>query len=173
MPRQRVQLLGQGCDSVCACSGRGETWHASLDHLTKRRANRRRTSSRRRRLRCRRLNALPRLPLQGPNGLGFRVLGLLLALVTLPASAQTVTDGDTIKLDGTRWRLWGIDAPETQQTCADGWPARIEVTAAMRRLIEGKLVTCEARGHDRYRRTIGYAEQPAGERRHGLGLHAV
>jgi endonuclease YncB( thermonuclease family) len=25
----------------------------------------------------------------------------------------------------------------------------------MRRLIEGKRITCEARGHDRYRRTIG------------------
>ena len=30
-----------------------------------------------------------------------------------PAEAQRVIDGDTIDLNGTRWRLWGIDAPET------------------------------------------------------------
>jgi endonuclease YncB( thermonuclease family) len=46
-------------------------------------------------------------------GLSFRAL-VLLTSVTLPAGAQTVTDGDTIKLDGTTWRLWGIDAPETR-----------------------------------------------------------
>ena len=45
-----------------------------------------------------------------------------LAVVAFPAAAQvTVTDGDTIKLNGTTYRLWGIDAPETKQACADGW----------------------------------------------------
>ncbi len=39
-------------------------------------------------------------------------LGLVLAA---PAFAQTATDGDTIKLNGTTWRLWGIDAPELHQ----------------------------------------------------------
>ena len=28
-----------------------------------------------------------------------------------------VVDGDTIKIDGTRIRLFGIDAPEKDQTC--------------------------------------------------------
>jgi endonuclease YncB( thermonuclease family) len=82
-------------------------------------------------------------------------LAALLVLLAVPAAAQTVTDGDTITLDGTHWRLWGIDAPETHQACADGWRAGLEATAAMRRLIEGKVVTCELRGHDRYRRSIG------------------
>ena len=80
---------------------------------------------------------------------------LAVALAAGPAAAQTVTDGDTIKLDGVRWRLWGIDAPELHQTCADGWPAGLEATAAMRSLVEGKVVACELRGHDRYRRSIG------------------
>jgi hypothetical protein len=30
--------------------------------------------------------------------------------------------------------------------------AGLKATAAMRKLIEGKVVTCEFRGHDRYRR---------------------
>lgn len=81
---------------------------------------------------------------------------LAVALAAGPAPAQTVvTDGDTIKLDGVRWRLWGIDAPEAKQACADGWPAGVEATNAMRRLIEGRAVACEFRGHDRYKRSIG------------------
>lgn len=66
-----------------------------------------------------------------------------------------MVDGDTIDLNDTRWRLWGIDAPETHQTCGDGWPAGVEATATMRKRIEGKAVTCELRGHDRYKRSIG------------------
>ena len=46
--------------------------------------------------------------------------GLIVALLAPPAAAQRVVDGDTIDLNGTRWRLWGIDAPETHQTCAGG-----------------------------------------------------
>ena len=38
-------------------------------------------------------------------------------LVSAFAAAQTITDGDTIKLNGTTWRLWGIDAPESRQWC--------------------------------------------------------
>jgi hypothetical protein len=54
----------------CAMSWtrRDQTWHASLDPLTKRPANRRRTSRRRRPLPRRRLNVLPRRRLPGPNG---------------------------------------------------------------------------------------------------------
>jgi len=35
--------------------------------------------------------------------------------ITGPAA---VTDGDTIKIDGQRIRIHGIDAPEAKQTCA-------------------------------------------------------
>ena len=71
------------------------------------------------------------------------------------ASAQTVTDGDTIKLHGTTYRLWGIDAPESKQLCADGWPAGRAATTFMRELLHDHAVACEARGLDRYGRTIG------------------
>jgi endonuclease YncB( thermonuclease family) len=82
-------------------------------------------------------------------------LAIIALLSASPAAAQRVIDGDTIDLNGTHWRLWGIDAPETHQSCADGWPAGLEATAAMRKLMEGRAVTCEYRGHDRYKRSIG------------------
>jgi endonuclease YncB( thermonuclease family) len=79
------------------------------------------------------------------------VIGLLLSAVT---RAQTVVDGDTIKLNGTTWRLRGIDAPEMHQSCG-GWPAGVEATAYMRALLRDRRVTCIPEGHDRYSRTIG------------------
>jgi endonuclease YncB( thermonuclease family) len=80
---------------------------------------------------------------------------LIAMLMALPAAAQRVIDGDTIDLNGTRWRLWGIDAPETHQAFADGWADVLEATAAKRKLLVGMVVACELRGHDRYRRSIG------------------
>jgi endonuclease YncB( thermonuclease family) len=45
-------------------------------------------------------------------------VGLSVALVVMalavPAGAQTVVDGDTIKLNNTTHRLSGIDAPEME-----------------------------------------------------------
>ena len=82
-------------------------------------------------------------------------LAPLLCLLALPVAAQTVTDGDTIKLNGTIYRIWGIDAAESKQLCADGWPAGRAATTYMRELVRGHDVTCEAKGTDRYRRTIG------------------
>ena len=84
----------------------------------------------------------------------MRAALVLLLFVALPAVGQTVTDGDTIKLAGTTYRLWGIDAPETKQACADGWRGGVEATKYIHTLIEGHEVTCEARATDRYGRTV-------------------
>lgn len=32
------------------------------------------------------------------------------AAMAAPAAGQTLVDGDTIRLDGTTYRIWGIDA---------------------------------------------------------------
>jgi endonuclease YncB( thermonuclease family) len=86
----------------------------------------------------------------------FRVVvALCAALIAMPAAAQQrVIDGDTIDLNGTRYRLWGIDAPESRQTCKDGWPAGVEAKHELEELMEVGPIRCEDRGHDRYRRTI-------------------
>lgn len=84
-----------------------------------------------------------------------RIAGACIASLAMgPAFAQTVIDGDTIKLAGTTYRLWGIDAAEARQVCADGWPAGIEATAALEHLTAGRLVTCEPKTTDRYGRTV-------------------
>lgn len=72
----------------------------------------------------------------------------------VPAAAQTVVDGDTIKLNGSTIRLHGIDAPEIGQACG-GWPAGIHAASALRTLLEGRRVSCTpTTTTDRYRRTV-------------------
>jgi endonuclease YncB( thermonuclease family) len=78
---------------------------------------------------------------------------IALAAATAPVAAQTVTDGDTIKLGGTIYRLWGIDAPESKQWCGD-YPAGIMATGTLQMLIKGKTVVCEPKATDRYGRTV-------------------
>jgi endonuclease YncB( thermonuclease family) len=84
----------------------------------------------------------------------FQYLFLSLLMLALPAAAQTIIDGDTIKLNGTTYRLWGIDAAENHQSCADGWPAGTEATKALAGLMAGKTIACEAKTTDRYGRTV-------------------
>jgi endonuclease YncB( thermonuclease family) len=84
------------------------------------------------------------------------LVATLLALVSQCALAQvTVLDGDTIRMGGVTYRLWGIDAPESKQTCLDGWAAGVEATQALRALIGSQEVQCSSRGIDRFGRTIG------------------
>lgn len=88
------------------------------------------------------------------NQLKFNVAVAFLLLSAAPATAQIVVDGDTIKLDGTTYRLWGIDAAETFQVCADGWAAGTKATAYLLELMKSKRVVCEPKTADRYGRTV-------------------
>jgi endonuclease YncB( thermonuclease family) len=80
----------------------------------------------------------------------------LALLLACPAAAEParVIDGDTIAVGSKRVRLYGIDAPETEQRCADGWPAGRIATAELQRLIAGRTLSCETRDRDRYGRTV-------------------
>lgn len=99
------------------------------------------------------------------NGLRTLHLLFLAALITSPAMAgseivgvASVTDGDTIKIHGTRIRLEGIDAPETRQTCETNgttWRCGQRSALALADEIGRGTVRCEHLGTDRYQRVLG------------------
>ena len=89
------------------------------------------------------------------RNLGILAAGLLsLSAGAQPVVAQSITDGDTLKLNGVIYRLWGIDAPETKQDCPDGWAAGRLATTHLQSLISGRSVICERKDTDRYGRTV-------------------
>jgi endonuclease YncB( thermonuclease family) len=75
-------------------------------------------------------------------------------LMATPAAGQPMVDGDTIRLDGAIYRIWGIDAPERRQACADGWSAGAEANRKMAELVAGRTITCEPRDKDRFGRIV-------------------
>jgi endonuclease YncB( thermonuclease family) len=87
---------------------------------------------------------------QGPRlhrRLAVAAAALLLGLPA--AAAQRVVDGDSLVLDGTTYRLHGIDAPDPAQICVDGWPAGYAAEEYLGELIEGRHVTCAPTTGDR------------------------
>jgi endonuclease YncB( thermonuclease family) len=90
------------------------------------------------------------------------VLSLLLLSAPLRAAegsgAVRVVDGDTLWLGKTEVRLFGIDSPEAAQTCeraGEEWGCGAWATEVLRGLVAGRDVSCDARGTDRYGRTLG------------------
>jgi endonuclease YncB( thermonuclease family)/dienelactone hydrolase len=66
-----------------------------------------------------------------------------------------VVDGNTIRMDGTIYRLWGIDAPELDQRCyPQGWRAGIVAARALADMIGRRPVTCEVKDQDALGRTV-------------------
>lgn len=84
-------------------------------------------------------------------------IALALFALPLPAAAQTITgtamalDGDTIEMTGQRLRLFGIDAPELEQTCQrDGtsWDCGAKARRQLALMIEGAEIECTSRAQD-------------------------
>lgn len=69
-----------------------------------------------------------------------------MAAMAVPAGAQEAVNGDTLKVDGTTYRLHGIDAADPEQICADGWPAGWAARAYLGELIEDKELDCTTMG---------------------------
>lgn len=101
---------------------------------------------------------------------GIQLLALFLAT---PAVAGTqiisdhvkAVDGDTLDLSGIRMRLDAMDAPESKQVCRrDGvdWLCGQESSAFMRKLVDGRTLTCSVVSHDRYGRVLGTCTLPDG-----------
>jgi len=88
---------------------------------------------------------------------------LVLALTSPTARAQTVAgtaqivDGDTLTIDGQRIRLFGIDAPESDQSCvrrSEHWDCGATATEQLRSLTDGNTVSCEQQDIDQYGRIV-------------------
>lgn len=62
-------------------------------------------------------------------------------------------DGDTIVVEGQHIRLFGIDAPELNQTC-DGVQVGRQARARLQQLIDNAKLACSVRSTDRYGRAI-------------------
>jgi micrococcal nuclease len=78
--------------------------------------------------------------------------------VMVPAAEIRVVDGDTIALGRERIRILGIDTPETGNLARCEAERRLSTIATMtlKELIEGKFLTIQRNGHDRYGRTLAY-----------------
>ena len=69
----------------------------------------------------------------------------------------TIVDGDSLEIDGTSIRLYGIDAPEGRQTCLrDGEAWRCGATAAtkLRALVGTHSLACTQKDVDAYGRSV-------------------
>ena len=80
------------------------------------------------------------------------------ATATTITGAARISDGDTITVKGTKIRLNGIDAPETDQVCINkagkNYTCGIAARDALARLVEGRSVSCTGNDIDRYGRQI-------------------
>ena len=66
-------------------------------------------------------------------------------------------DADTLEVSGTRVRLFGIDAPESDQTCQKdgaGWACGQAAKEQLSALVMGQWVECLGHGVDQYGRML-------------------
>lgn len=90
----------------------------------------------------------------------FRWMAAFLCIgLSGPAAAELVLiDGDTLEIDGTRYRINAIDAPEYGQKCprvgGGTWNCGEASLDALQRLVSGQAVTCAERDRDDYQRVI-------------------
>ncbi len=91
---------------------------------------------------------------------------LLCVFISPPAHAAqddivgvaSVIDGDTIDIHGQRIRFFGIDAPESGQSCEDArgeaYRCGQKAALALDELLSGRTVRCERRDVDRFGRVV-------------------
>lgn len=76
------------------------------------------------------------------------------------AGWATAVDGDTLRLNGERIRLLGIDAPELEQDCTDAsgsqWSCGQAARTLMAGLLKGANIDCRPQGRDRYARVLAH-----------------
>ena len=82
------------------------------------------------------------------------IAGLVLILTSpVWAAEPIVSDGDTLTVDGTKFRLDGIDAPEFNQICLDEkdqeWKCGLAARDALVEWIAKRTVRCDDKGPDK------------------------
>lgn len=85
------------------------------------------------------------------------VVGLALAQPVLVGRASVV-DGDTLEIQGSRIRLWGVDAVESSQSCLDAqgqaWACGRRAAFALADFLGQRTVRCQEKDRDRYGRVV-------------------
>jgi endonuclease YncB( thermonuclease family) len=103
---------------------------------------------------------LPRLA-----GWLLRTIAALFA-ITAVAIGACAQDADTIKLDGTSYRLDGVDAPEPDQNCLDAegqlYPCGRSAIEALNKFVGSHRIYCEDLGPDQGRYKKGRKENRFG-----------
>ena len=104
-------------------------------------------------------------------------ISFLLCILSLPAFAESrtaiigaiqVIDGETLEIQNQRIKLWGVDAPELNQTCKNGQDAGYDcgkeaASALSQWLTELQPVRCEPRGNDNSGNTIAICYTSTGD----------
>src|SRR5262249_32654764 len=89
------------------------------------------------------------------------------ALAADLSGTARVIDGDTIVIGDTHIRLWGIDAPERQQTCrsktGDVYECGRDSAAVLRELTRDRAIQCQARDRDQYGRVVAVCRTESSE----------
>ena len=73
------------------------------------------------------------------------------------SGSATIVDGDTLRIGSTTIRLYGIDAPESRQSCeraGNSWFCGEESSRKLRQLVGDKAVMCYEIDRDRYGRVV-------------------
>lgn len=94
----------------------------------------------------------------------LKILAFLFGLFSVPGTAAadmtgraSVIDGDTLEIRGERIRLWGIDAPESDQICSiagKAYRCGQQAALALDELAGGKTVSCQEKYTDKFNRTV-------------------
>ncbi len=70
----------------------------------------------------------------------------------------TVIDGSHLEVTGRRFKIYGIDAPDPDQTCEDkqgkDYPCGIEARRTLAQLVQGSEVSCQPRGPNQLNETL-------------------